>query len=484
VAAGASPAEEKRAVARNVREWIADRFGWNPFRRNVLDRRVARTPWYYGDGATLTLLLGVLVVTGIAMTFTYTPSPDAAYDSVRHITERQVLGWFVRGLHYWSAGLMMIMLLWHVLRQVLVAGYKFPREGTWLIGVVLFVLVTVMSFTGYVLRWDERGIHAMRVALQIFGRIPLMGDNLVLLIQGGSQPGGALLTRIFALHVILIPVLLFVFVTWHVYLVILHGVTSKGERKYLTHTTEQQRRRYKAQAQDEEQGETFYPDTVIQSGVMGMIVLTIGVVLVIISGPGSLMPEANLVERSFPAEEWWWWWFSGLVALLPADIASWFIVVFPLAVLLGMIALPLLDRGPERGLRKRPIVVTLVCMTVVAMVGLSGVRLRSPWTGWPVAEPPALPPGITLNADAERGRQLFARHGCTSCHSVAGAGGREVAVDLARLPVPRSLQELENYIREPPRDVAMPAYGGWATEEEISRLADYVLAAQTFPRRQ
>jgi ubiquinol-cytochrome c reductase cytochrome b subunit len=470
-------------VARNIREWVADRFGWKPVRRHVLDRRVAKTPWYYGDGATLTFLLGVLVITGIAMTFTYTPSPDAAYDSVRYITEQQVLGWFVRGLHYWSAGLIMVMLMWHVLRQILVAGYKFPREGTWLVGVVLFVLITIMSFTGYVLRWDERAIYGMKVALQTFGRIPVIGEQLVLLVQGDAHAGGRMLTRIYAVHVIFVPVLIVLFVSWHVYLVILHGVTSKGERKYLTHTAEQQKREYKQQAHDEEKGETFYPDTMIQSGLMGLIVLGIAVALVFISGPGSLMREANLVERSFPAEEWWWWWYSALIALLPGWVASWFIVVFPLLVIAAMIALPLLDRGPERGMRKRPMMVALVCLIVIGLVGLSGLRLRSPWTGWPVAEPPELPVGVTLNADAERGRQLFTRHGCNTCHAVAGQGGRQVAVDLARLPRLRSHQELMAYIRQPPPDIAMPAYEGWATEEEIARLADYVLAAQTFPRQ-
>jgi ubiquinol-cytochrome c reductase cytochrome b subunit len=324
----------------------------------------------------------------------------------------------------------------------------------------------------------------MRVALQIFGRLPWIGDEVVVLIQGDSQPGGRLLTRIFAIHVIVVPVLLLLFVAWHLYLVILHGVTSNGERKYLTHTTEQQRRRYQEQAHHEEKGETFYPDTVIQSGIMGMIVLAIAVVLVFVTGPGALMPEANLVDRSFPAEEWWWWWFSGLMGLLPASVASWFVVVFPLLVVLGLVALPLCDRRPERGMRKRPGVVVAVCLVIVAFVALSGLRLRSPWTGWPQAEPPELPPGYELNADAERGRQLFAQHGCTSCHSVAGAGGREVAIDLARLPAPRSHVDLVRYISQPPPDVAMPAYAGWATEEEMARLADYVLVAQTFPRDQ
>jgi len=114
------------------------------------------------------------------------------------------------------------------------------------------------------------------------------------------------------------------------------------------------------------------------------------------------------------------------------------------------------------------------------IVALSGLRLRSTWTGWPGGEPPALPPGVSLSAEAERGRQLFTVHGCTSCHSVAGAGGRQVAVDLANMPEPRSLRYLRDYIRQPPPGIAMPAYEGWADSEEIDRLADYVLAAQTF----
>jgi len=460
--------------------WASDRFGWTLFRDTVLDRRVARTPWYFGDGATMMLLLGVLVVTGVAMMFTYTPHPDAAYLSVRSLSEQQTLGWFIRGLHYWAAGLLMVMTLWHILRQVLVGGYKFPREGTWLVGVGLFAAIVVMGFTGYLLRWDERAIYAVKVALHILERVPLIGEHLVVLVQGGSQPGARLLTRLFALHVAVIPLLLGFLVIWHLYLVILHGITSWGERRLPTHTAEQQKRRYEAEADDPEGGETFYPDTMVQSGLMAGIVLVIALLLALFVGAPRLMPEANLTATSLPAEEWWWWWFSALVALLPQGIAHGFVVVFPLCVLLGMVLLPLLDRGPDRGYRKRPLAVGFVVFTVVMIVALSGLRLRSTWTGWPGGEPPALPPGVSLSAEAERGRQLFTVHGCTSCHSVAGAGGRQVAVDLANMPEPRSLRYLRDYIRQPPPGIAMPAYEGWADSEEIDRLADYVLAAQTF----
>lgn len=470
----------KRGLKQRVVHWLADRFGWGPFKDNVLDRRVAKSPWYFGDGATMLTLLGVLVVTGIGMMFTYTPHPDAAYLSVRHLTERQTLGWFVRGLHYWSAGLLMVMTLWHVLRHILIAGYKFPREGTWLVGVVLFAVIVVMGFTGYLLRWDERSIYAVRVALNIFERVPLIGEHLVVLVLGDSQPGARLLTRIYTLHVVALPLIIGFFVIWHLYLVILHGVTSKGERRNLTHTAEQQKQRYKADAETETKGEPFYPDTMVQSGLMAAIVLGLAFVLVLTVGPAALMPEANLTERSFPAEEWWWWWFSALVALLPASVVPTFVVVFPLTVLLGMTLLPLIDRGPERGFRKRPLAVGFVVFTVVILVMLSGLRLRSAWTGWPDGEPPAPPPGITLSPEVDEGRRLFAHYGCTSCHSVAGEGGRLVAVDLANMEAPRSRAYLDDYIRRPPPGVAMPAYEGWAREDDIARLVDYVLAAQTF----
>jgi ubiquinol-cytochrome c reductase cytochrome b subunit len=469
-------------VLSRLRDWASDRFGWQQARKVTLDRRVPRSPWYYGDGATLMLLLGVLVATGVAMAFTYSPHTDSAYASVRHLTERQVLGRFVRALHYWSAGAMVVMLCWHVLRQILVAGYKAPREGTWLVGVGLFVGVLIMSYTGYLLRWDERAIHGVRISLHIFSRVPFIGESLVLMVQGGAQPGPLLLTRLYAVHVLLVPLLIGGLVLWHLYLVLLHGTTTRGEQQRPVKTAEEQRVIYESEKKDPDTGETFYPETMAQSGAMAGVVLLVVVALALLVGPGPLMPEANLTDRSFPAEEWWWWWFSGMVALLPNWMAPWFVLVFPLGLILALVLLPLVDRSARRGMGRRPWAVGLVILVAVALFALSGWRLRSPWTGWPTETPPALPPEVVISAEAERGRQLFALQGCTSCHSVAGEGGRKVAVDLATLDPPRSREHLRDYIRQPPLDVAMPAYEGWATDEQIERLVDYVLAAQTFPR--
>jgi len=468
-------------VFSRLRHWVNDRFALQPIYDKALDRRVSKSPWYYGDGATLMLLLGILVATGMMMTLTYSPHPDGAYESVRYITDEQVMGWFIRAVHYWSAGMMVVMVLWHIFRQILVAGYKFPREGTWLIGVVLFGAILVMSFTGYVLRWDERAITALKLSLHMFSRIPLIGEHLVVFIQGGEEPGARALSRIYSVHVIFVPFLIFAATAWHLYLVIVHGVTSKGERKELVYTVEQQKKMYKEQANDPEKGETFWPETAFQSGLMATAVFAIVLGLSLILGPAPLMPEAQWVERSFPVEEWWFWWYSGLIALLPNWVAPWFVVVFPLTLFTFLVLLPLVDRSPKRGMRKRPWAVAFVLLAVMAIIGLSGLRLRSPWTGWPEPEPLPVPPGLAMTEETELGRQLFARHGCTSCHGVAGVG-RRVAIDLARLEGPRSQAELRNFILRPPEGVAMPAYEGRISDEDLERLVDYVLLIQTWRR--
>ncbi|HLT34718.1 MAG TPA: cytochrome b N-terminal domain-containing protein [Enhygromyxa sp.] len=458
---------------------MKDRFGLQYIQQHVLDRRIPKTSWYQGDGAALLVLLATLVITGMCMAPTYTPSPDDAHASVAYITERQWLGWFVRGLHYWSAGLMVVMVLAHLFRQILVAGYKFPREGTWLIGVMLLCLVITMGFIGYVLRWDQRAIYALRVALTMFWRVPAIGDDLVVFIQGGEAIGARTLPRLYAVHVIFVPLLLLSLVGWHIYLVIVHGVTSKAERRQPIASLDEHQRVYTEAKQSEHGGEDFHPTTTARTGASGFIVFMLALGLTLGLGPPALGPAANLVTPAFVAEEWYFAWYSGLIALLPPSVAPWFVVAFPLLVLAILIALPLVDRGPNRGFRRRPLAVVIVVAIVATMLFLTDLRRRSPWTGWPTPEPPSVPADVQLSPDAERGRQLFAAHGCTSCHAIAGRG-RQVGPDLARISPPMSALELRRYILRPPEHVAMPDYQDMLSELELRQIVAFVLVAQTF----
>jgi ubiquinol-cytochrome c reductase cytochrome b subunit len=174
------------AMVSRVLQWVVDRFGLRPIWDHVLDRQVPKDPWYHGDGMALLVLLTVLVVTGIVLALGYCPAIDEAHASVQHITHQQTLGWYVRGLHYWSGGLMVVLLFLHFCRQVLNGGYKSPREATWLVGVLLLFLVLSTSLLGYILRWDERGLYGLRVLLAALHSAPLVGESLVVLAQGGA----------------------------------------------------------------------------------------------------------------------------------------------------------------------------------------------------------------------------------------------------------------------------------------------------------
>jgi ubiquinol-cytochrome c reductase cytochrome b subunit len=458
-----------------------ERMGLAPLRREVLDRRVPKTPWYFGDGSALMMLLGVLIVTGMLMALNYSASPDTAYESVVDFTDHQRLGWFIRGLHYWAAGFMVVIIVAHMCRQILLGGYKPPREATWLFGVMLLFAVLAMSFTGYILRWDARAIYGVKVFFHMLHNVPAIGDMLVLMAQGGDEIGARTLSRFYAVHVVILPILILALVGWHLYLVILHGVTTRGERGRFIRTAEEQRKLYKEQADSEAQGETFHPySTAKLSGVVLVVFIAL-LLTAILAGPPELLGRADLTRRVFPAEEWWFWWYSGLIALLPPAIAPAVMVLLPLLAFILLVSLPFIDRGPRRGLRRRPLAAALVLLVVVTLLALSDYRRRSPWTAWPAAELPPVPEGITLSPEADLGRQLFARFGCSTCHPVAGEGWA-FGPDLARIPDARPRAEMVSFILQPPEGVAMPAYAGRISEEELERLLDYVHAAQAWPR--
>jgi ubiquinol-cytochrome c reductase cytochrome b subunit len=464
--------------------WIVDRFGLGPIWDKVLDRQVPKDPWYHGDGMALMILLTVLVLTGIVLAMGYSPALDEAYASVDYITHQQALGWFVRGLHYWSAGLIVVMLFLHLCRQILLGGYKSPREATWLIGVFLLFIVMTTSLLGYVLRWDERGLYGLRVALTAFQSVPMIGEDLVVLVQGGPEVGSLTLTRVFTMHVILLPLLLLLLVGYHVYLVILHGTTTMAERKEPIETVEEQRELYQEQAEHPVKGEVFFPTAVIKISPWSIVVLTLAIGLTIIVGPRELLHPANLAAESTPNEEWWFAWYSALIALLPPAMAQTFHWLFPVAVFIILISLPFVDRSPHRGWRNRPVATTIVILMVLSVLGLSWMRYQSPWTGQLDTQAPGVPQGVILAEHAEQGRTLFPKYGCTSCHAVAGSGKAKVGTDLARMTHVYSQDELRRYILHPPPGVAMPSYAGRLPEEDLENVVAFVLVAQTFRRYQ
>lgn len=466
----------------NVLHKIIDRLALGPIWRRFFARRVPKASWYYGDGATLLFLLGILIVTGFALGLMYSASPETAYQSVVQITNQHAMGWFVRGLHYWSAGMMVVIVLYHLFRHILLGGYLPPREGTWVLGVLMFVLIIMNSYIGYTLRWDERSAYAIRVALNIFYRVPWIGEELVYFVQGGWTQGEATLSRLYAVHTLIIPILLLGLAGYHLYLVVFHGVTTIPERIDPVETAEEQKELYDKLKHSQEEGERFFPDTMVESQIFAFVIFCVVLTLTLTLGPRELMPEANYTQTSFPSEEWWFHWYSAMAAYLPPALTSWVYVGLPLAILLFLLLLPFVDHGANRGLRRRPLAVSSIVLLVAGLLTLTGLRLESDWTAWPTQERVPLPPHAELSTSAQKGHMLFTQYSCISCHAIGGKGGK-IGPELTQLEHRLSVDELRKFISQPPQGAAMPAYADRLSEEELNALVDFVLIAQTFPRK-
>ena len=160
--------------------------------------------WYVFGSASLTLLM-MQIVTGIGLALVYVPAADKAYDSLLYLNYEQPLGWFLRALHYYAGSGMVVMVLVHMTQVFLHGAYKYPRELTWVVGVVLLLFTLGMFFTGQVLRWDPDAYWGLAVGGSMAGRVPVLGPQIVELLLGGPIIGGDALSRFFTLHVFVIP---------------------------------------------------------------------------------------------------------------------------------------------------------------------------------------------------------------------------------------------------------------------------------------
>jgi menaquinol-cytochrome c reductase cytochrome b subunit len=156
----------------------------------------------------------------------YDPSPTHAYESARYITNEAFLGEFVRGMHKWGSSVMVILVFLHMARTFFFGAYKYPRELNWIIGVVLLILTMTMSFTGYLLPFDQRSYWATIVGVNINGTGPLVGPYLSDFLRAGPEFGATTLSRFYAIHMLLVPGAIVALIGAHLYLVTKLGTTA------------------------------------------------------------------------------------------------------------------------------------------------------------------------------------------------------------------------------------------------------------------
>jgi quinol-cytochrome oxidoreductase complex cytochrome b subunit len=154
-------------------------------------------------------------VTGVYLMFFYVPSVTRAYQDILSIENSVAFGTFVRNMHRWGAHLMVLTVFLHMIRVFYHGAYKPPREFNWVIGVVLLFCTLWLSFTGYILPWDQIAFWAITIGLNFAGNSPLIGRPLQMLIFGGIEVGQNTLLRFYVLHVIFLPLIVAVLLAVH-----------------------------------------------------------------------------------------------------------------------------------------------------------------------------------------------------------------------------------------------------------------------------
>ncbi|MEM6514039.1 MAG: cytochrome bc complex cytochrome b subunit [Pseudomonadota bacterium] len=211
-----------------VIKWIDDRFPlMETLRYHVTDYYASKNfnIWYV-FGVLAFVVLFIQLLTGIFLTMNYKPSSAEAFASVEYIMRDVEFGWLIRYMHSTGASFFFVVVYLHMFRAMLYGSYKKPRELIWIIGMLIFIVLMAEAFAGYLLPWGQMSYWGAQVIISLFGAIPWVGDALVEIIRGDYNISDITLNRFFALHVILLPLLLVGLIFVHI--VALHEVGSNN----------------------------------------------------------------------------------------------------------------------------------------------------------------------------------------------------------------------------------------------------------------
>ncbi len=281
----------------------------------------ARFRYTLAAGGLAAFLIFVLFVTGLLELFYYIPTPDQAPNSIQTITYLVPYGGLVRNLHYWAAQFLLIVAGIHLLRVVMTGAYSPPRRLNYLLGMGLLVAAFLLDFTGYVLRWDG-GVHFALVAgTNLVKSIPLIGQQLYILLVGGSELGSATLIRFYGWHIFGLVAIVAVLLTWHIFRVRRDGGIAVPPPR-LRDTLERIPR-----------------NVLVRREVAAMLFASVALLLLSLFAPAPIAPPMTVSApvSTVSRAPWFFLWVQEMLKL--GSPFLWGVVV-PLAVLLAVTLIP------------------------------------------------------------------------------------------------------------------------------------------------
>jgi len=377
-----------------------------------VNRHSLRASYSLGLGLISLYLFFILVVTGVLLMFYYVPSTTQAYDRMKDLQFVVSAGLVVRNMHRWAAHLMVASVMLHMCRVFYTGAYKAPREFNWLVGVGLFLTTLGLSFTGYLLPWDQLAFWAITVGTNIAGYAPLVGPKLRYLMLGGNTVGQEALARFYALHVIVLPAVAGLMVAVHIFRVRKDGGLSRpDEARDSVETVPLDRlptnksyglmelaRGTTPQVGLDPEDEVFSWPHLVFRELLLFLVVTAFVLFLAIFWNAPLEELANPIHPPNPAKAPWY--FLGLQELVSYS-AFWGGVVVPALIVTALVVLPYVDRG-RAGVgrwfareRRVATVVFSVCVAAAIAFTVVGTLFRGPNWGWvvPWRTPPAATEG-------------------------------------------------------------------------------------------